>query len=54
MINWTALIVQLLQIAAGTALVATQSDPNLKQMGTVLIGTGIGQSFPQPFTRKDP
>ena len=50
-VNWSALILQVLQLAAGAAIIATQDDPSLRQVGTVLIGSGIGQSFPQGVRR---
>ena len=51
MINWQALILQILQLAAGAAIVATQDDPSVKNLGTVLIGSGLGQSLPQAYKR---
>lgn len=52
MINWPALILQILQLVAGSVILATQDDPTTRQAGSALIFTGIGQSLPQGFTRR--
>lgn len=52
-INWNLLIMSILQIGGGIALLATQShNPELANLGMVLIGSGLGQNLPSPLQKK--
>lgn len=54
MINWPALILQLIQLIGGAALIATQHDPMYQEVGRGLVLLGVGQALPQGITRKQP